>query len=265
MPETDILDWLQTVSDSLGLTSPAVDCQLRKDIDNPARKRQRLNPPTPDTSQSNMDSADQDTSPSKRGWADGDYEERTPRAPSDNTRRFKVPRSESSLSQPSSSSRSQHGSGYSSPTKQLNQLAHDPRGVVVRDLLTLFPKPPELATLLNKIQHISRGRGILPTSHRQSFDALDTRSEAYHDWGWVQEGSLSDMHFSDQRQDLGPTPPTDIVQRILYQANFCSNNGSSEADWNTEVHHRLLEASLRPLEGVGKAQLIDFRSRHVLD
>jgi len=150
-------------------------------------------------------------------------------------------------------------SGCSSPSKQWNALERGAKGVIPRELSTFQNQPPSLETLLYKIDLISAGQGILPLSERETFNRLD--GEAYHDWKWTRRGRMSDMHFSNERQHLGHIPPPDTVHGILYQAAFCNNSGSSEADWNTEVHHRVLEAALRPLNGPSTAQLINFRSR----
>ncbi|KAJ9412721.1 hypothetical protein QL093DRAFT_2595301 [Fusarium oxysporum] len=50
-----------------------------------------------------------------------------------------------------------------------------------------------------------------------------------------------------------------LLPSILYQAAYCNSKSCSEADWNMEVHHRVLEAALRPLQGCQMSQLFDFR------
>ncbi|KAM3517309.1 hypothetical protein NHJ13051_009101 [Beauveria bassiana] len=258
--------WLTAIADDIDPTTIDVQERPRKSRAR-TRKRRRLTPPTPETSQSGTSSGCGMASPrqrssEKRGRresdnAAGDDFQQTPRA---SDRRFKAPRSESSCSLPSSRSQYQASdkSGYSSPSKQWNELERGAKGVIPRELSTFQNQPPSLETLLYKIDLISAGQGILPLSERETFNRLD--GEAYHDWKWTRRGRMSDMHFSNERQHLGHIPPPDTVHGILYQAAFCNNSGSSEADWNTEVHHRVLEAALRPLNGPSIAQLINFRS-----
>lgn len=149
-------------------------------------------------------------------------------------------------------------SGYSSPSKQISALERSARGVISRELSTFQHQPPSLEALLDRIDLISAGQGIIPSSTRASFDELD--GEIYHDWKWTRRGAVSNMYFSDKRHELGHTPSLETVHQILYQAAFCNGSGSSEADWNMEVHHRVLEAALRPLNRPGANQPVDFRS-----
>ncbi|KAF5019921.1 hypothetical protein F66182_8061 [Fusarium sp. NRRL 66182] len=229
----------------------------------PCPKRRRLNPLTPDASQSDnrsssMTSSQPSLSPSKRSRLDSqpdrddDHLQETPRP----GRRVKIPRSESGTSLASSQSRSQASerSGYSSPTKQLNALELHKRGVIPRTLSVFRHKPPSLKALLDRINLVSSGIGIIPVSQRSVFDQLD--NEVYSDFDWTKDTVMGAMCFSDQRDKLGDTPLPDTIQMILHQASYCNSQGCSEADWNVQVHHRVLEAALRPHWG---NQLIDFR------
>ncbi|KAG5802933.1 hypothetical protein H9Q74_011247 [Fusarium xylarioides] len=203
-------------------------------------KRRRLNPPTPVASQSDNSMA----SPKKHNLADHDDEFETPRP----SRRIRTPRSESGTSLPSTQSASQ-ASGRSSPTKQLRALALNSRGVVTREL-SAFPNMPEsLDVLLEKIDLASSGIGILPSSQRS----------IYGDFKWARQPILSNILFSDDRDKLGHTPTPEAVQWILHEAAYCNSRGCSEADWNMEVHHRVLSAALRPLQGPRSDQFFDFR------
>ncbi|TQV93256.1 hypothetical protein V2A60_010312 [Cordyceps javanica] len=105
---------------------------------------------------------------------------------------------------------------------------------------------------------LSEGQGILPSTERETLSQLG--GDAYSNLDWTRRGQMSDMHFSIERQYLGQVPPPDTVNGILYQAAFCNSSGSPEADWNIEVHHRVLESALRPLNGPSVDQLINFRS-----
>ncbi|KAH7173106.1 hypothetical protein DER46DRAFT_214570 [Fusarium sp. MPI-SDFR-AT-0072] len=221
----------------------------------PCPKRRRLNPPTPEASQSgkSMASSGRSLSPTKRTQAENDDDFETPRPP----RRIRTPRSESGTSLSSTQSRSQASSGYSSPSKQLRALQLHTRGVIPRELSVFRNKPAPLKNLLDKIDLVSSGIGILPTSQRALFDYLD--GEIYSDFEWTKQPILSNILFSDHRDDLGHTPPPETIQWILHEAAYCNSRGCSEADWNAEVHHRVLAAALRPLYGPRRDQFFDFR------
>ncbi|EXK24197.1 hypothetical protein FOMG_19062 [Fusarium oxysporum f. sp. melonis 26406] len=203
-------------------------------------KRRRLNLPTPEASQSDNSMA----SPKKHTLTDYDDEFETPRA----SRRMKTPRSESGTSLPSTQSASQ-ASGRSSPTKQLRALALNTRGVITRELSAFPNMPATLEALLDKIDLASSGIGILPSSQRT----------LYRDFKWTRQPILSNILFSDDRDNLGHTPTPEAIQWILHEAAYCNSRGCSEADWNVEVHHRVLAAALRPLQGPRRDQFFDFR------
>ncbi|KAF5006942.1 hypothetical protein FDECE_6700 [Fusarium decemcellulare] len=260
-----IESWLQTIAPELDFTHSAGRVRRRKDAQ-PGQKRRRLNPPTPERSRSgssghhSMASTRGRLSPGKRSHPDnydrGDASQETPRA---SARKIKTPRSESSYSLPSTQSQYQASekSGYSSPTKQLSALERSARGVIPRELSTFHQQPPSLEALLDKIDLVSTGLGILPAAQRATFENLD--GETYSDFKWTRRKGVSDIYFSDERQDLGCTPPPETIHKILHQAAFCNSRRCPEADWNAEVHHRVLEAALRPLHGPGSDQLVDFR------
>ncbi|KAI1022145.1 hypothetical protein LB504_007505 [Fusarium proliferatum] len=203
-------------------------------------KRRRLNLPSPEASQSDNSMA----SPKKHTLTDHDDEFETPRP----SRRIRTPRSESGTSLPSTQSASQ-ASGRSSPTKQLRALALNSRGVITRELSAFPNMPKPLDSLLEKIDLASSGVGILPSSQRS----------VYGEFKWARQPILSKFLFSDDRDNLGHTPTPEAIQWILHEAAYCNSRGCSEADWNVEVHHRVLSAALRPLKGLRSDQFFDFR------
>ncbi|KAK7424513.1 hypothetical protein QQX98_000478 [Neonectria punicea] len=183
-------------------------------------------------------------SPSKRSfdsYDDEDETEQTPRAPRSN-KHVQTPKS-GSLSLASSQSERSARSGQSSPSKHFNALERSAQGVVSRELSRFYPQPPALEALLDEIDVISAGQGILPASDRDTFNWLN--SEEYWDLKWARKGSSSDICFSTERPKLGNTPPPDLVLDILFAAAECNENSHPEATWNTEVHQRVLETALR--------------------
>ncbi|KAF4496606.1 hypothetical protein FAGAP_7233 [Fusarium agapanthi] len=263
--EQRINSWLQKIETASKSTLQAKQACATKSSDSEhCSKRRRLNPPTPDASRTGdshgMASSRRDPRPSKRSHdktqAGDDDEFQTPRPPK---RKLETPRSESGTSLSSTQSRSQVSeiSGYSSPTKQLRALELHTRGVLPRELSAFRHKPPSLETLLDQIDLALSGFGLLPSSQRSTLDHLD--EETYSDFKFTKQPVLSNFLFSEQRDQLGETPPPEIIHRILHQAAYCNSKNCSEADWNMEVHHRVLEAALRPLRGCQMSQLFDFR------
>ncbi|KAH6960056.1 hypothetical protein BKA56DRAFT_680310 [Ilyonectria sp. MPI-CAGE-AT-0026] len=239
MPAHSIVDWLSSIP--LHRTThetPPLDVNVDAVR---LRKRRRLNPPTPEPSTSNytndhlsaadgrkdnMSSYSPNTSPTKRFVPNNDDTPRPQR------KRVQTPRSESSYSL--SSSHSNRG-GRQSPQKYLNLLECSDRGVCINELTALHHQPPALQDLLDTMEKISSGGGIVATSARGALSADDNFRWCRHTW-----------HFSDEERDLvGPTPSPKAVLRILAAAAECSTNGHSEAGWNVLVHQRVLELALQ--------------------
>ncbi|EXA31539.1 hypothetical protein BFJ63_vAg16013 [Fusarium oxysporum f. sp. narcissi] len=93
-----------------------------------------------------------------------------------------------------------------------------------------FPTCQHLWKLLDKIDLASSGIGILPSS----------QGPVYRDFKWTRQPILSNILFSDDCDNLGHTPTLEAIQWILHEAAYCNSRGCSEADWNVEVHHRVL-------------------------
>lgn len=226
-----IYAWLDTLSDGYDYNKPETP-QSHEDKE-PLRKRRRFNPPTPKTSQTSrttgrrVDSSYRQPSLNKRELSkEGDFGNESQETPHPHHRQLKPPRSESSCSLASPSTTGSTKS--SSLIKQISTLERSSRGVVSRELSTFQPQPESLESLLERVDLISAGQGILPLSERESFDRLD--KETYHNWKWTQRGLVNNMYFSEFRYKLGATPPAKTVHNILYQAAFCNSRGSSESD-----------------------------------
>jgi hypothetical protein len=219
----------------------------------PSLKRRRLNNLTPNASQSEkkMNSVRSRSHHSLKRAHSDDFE--TPRP----TRRIRTPRTESGTSLSLTQSRASRQSELYSPTEQLRALQLHNKGVVAKQLSAFRDKPATLEALLDKIDLVSSGIGILPTSHVSLFSHLDR--ETYSDFKWTQNPVLSKFLFSNDRDEIGHTPSPETIQWILHEAAFCDSKGCSKTDWNAEVHHRVLEAALRPLQGPRSDQLLDFR------
>ena len=244
--EFEIDSWIQKID-------PSSKPIARKEEANqePFLKRRRVSTLTTDASQNetNMHYG-RSLNSSKRSRSD-DLE--TPRP----TRRIITPRSESGTSLPFTQSGTSRQSEISSRTEQLSILQLHKKTVVAKQLSTFHDKPATLEILLDKIDLVSSGISILPTSHAPLFSTLD--KDIYNDFKWTQKPVFSKFLFSNDRDEVGQTPLPETIQWILHEAAFCDSKGCSEKDWNTEVHHRVLAAALRPLHGPRRDQLFDFR------
>lgn len=249
-----VLDWLSTVPDAYS-KSPAVARP---------RKRQRIHPPTPESSQNHSDDdnpitkipkmADSETgSPSKRSAPAGDLDE-TPRPPR-STKRVQTAGSESSYSL---SNHSQASSGRLSPQKQIHALGLNPQGLNFEDLVLFEDMPPSLETLLEKVDTIMEGHGILSPAMR---DLMISSSHEHKDLKWVRRG---DAYFDASRDEVGHTPlPLDVMD-VLSAAAECSRSTHPEVNWNLEVHQRVLSLAFRPRGEELFKHLVNFMGRYIL-
>ncbi|KAM0231491.1 hypothetical protein ACHAP5_011049 [Fusarium lateritium] len=236
--------WIQKIDPSLKFIAQKQE---------PSGKRRRLNTLTEDASDSEKTTNSIQSRghySSKRAHSD-DFE--TPRP----TRRMRTPRTESGSPLSLTQSRVSQQSDLPSPTEQLRALQLHSRGVIAKQLSAFHDKPASLEVLLDKIDLVSSGISILPTSHVSLFSHLDR--ETYSDFKWTQNPVLSKFLFSNDRNEIGHTPPPETIQWILHEAAYCDSKGCSKTDWNAEVHHRVLGAALRPLQGPRRDQLVDFR------
>ncbi|KPM42275.1 hypothetical protein AK830_g4267 [Neonectria ditissima] len=237
MPAYSIVDWLSSIpSHRATRDSSPSDASI---VAVRSRKRRRLDPPTPEQSHYTNDylstagrrkltvsSYSSNTSPTKRVVP---FNDDTPRP--QRRKRVQTRRSESSYSLSSSHS---NRAGRQSPQEYLNFLECSDRGVRINELSALHRKPPALQDLLDTMERISSGGGIVATSAQGSLSTDDNFRWYRHAW-----------HFSDERDLVGPTPSPKGVLRILAAAAECSSNGHSEAGWNILVHQRVLELALQ--------------------
>ncbi|KAK7421715.1 hypothetical protein QQZ08_009803 [Neonectria magnoliae] len=223
-----VLDWLEGIPYS---SEPGLDLSTA-----PTRKilkRRRVHQaPTPDPP-SGMSSIDDVESQGARKRPHVDEE--TPR-PKQRSRRAISPPSLSDHASYSQKSASQ--TSNRSPQRQLAALELVDEGVIVREMSSLQDRPPELASLLSKMQLISRGIGILDPSLRPSFRS--------HHNARASEIGLDAFWFSNDRNQLGCTPGIEAVLKIHAFAAECAQNSHPEANWITLVHDGLLRLALQP-------------------
>ncbi|KAM3438946.1 hypothetical protein MY4824_003016 [Beauveria thailandica] len=217
-------------------------------------KRRRLNlpitPPSSDTRpHDNMDSPSRGGNPSKRPFDDG-----TPRPK----------RAQTSISRrscPSLSSASDHSPSSSrrlgrtpSPQKQLRKLQLDPSGLDVRGLSEVTGnRPLALQTLLDDIESFADGQGIVA---RDTEEGLTKAANSDPRFRWaLRPGAL---HVSGDEGLVGRTPSPGAVRKVMKAALECDAKHHPEANWNLEVHQRILDMAFRPAEESEIGNLIDF-------
>ncbi|KAM0278503.1 hypothetical protein ACHAO9_012143 [Fusarium lateritium] len=213
------------------------------DVQRPSKRQRRQHPVTPDPSESYPFAEMPLPSPTKRQNSqisnnenENQDQDRTPRP-----KRARSLRSDSEHSLSSHLSyHSSQVSDQSSPRKQLLNLKLDARGIEFRDLVLFEDKPSELEDLLDEIELVMEGKGIVSTSQQ---DALMVASRSSKDFKWAARGGV---YFSTDRDAIGHTPSPEDVGRILAAAAECSSNSHHEANWNMEVHNPLLSLAFRP-------------------
>ena len=99
------------------------------------------------------------------------------------------------------------------------------------------------------------GKGMVPPSLRQPL--LDA-AQSHKDLRWA---SRSNDYFADIRDSYGHTPSPDTVLRAVAAAAECSAHAHPEANWNLEVHQRVLELAFRPPDQPPFRQLVNFMGR----
>lgn len=148
-------------------------------------------------------------------------------------------------------------SGQISPRKQLQSLSRDPQGVLFREFIAFYekPKPPDLTKLIDDIELIMLGKGIVSKSRREDLTNASKLSKAFR---WVTMGG---EFFSDERDLIGHTPSPKDVCRVRDAAEECSRNDHPEISWNMEVHQLVLSIAFRPSDQRLHTHLVNFMSR----
>ncbi|KAK1958671.1 hypothetical protein LY78DRAFT_685942 [Colletotrichum sublineola] len=116
--------------------------------------------------------------------------------------------------------------------------------------------PTPLNQVLNCIEALGRGTGIVSCTHEQSL-----RAEALADrrFRWVRDDTFardrvtptSTSQFLPHRDELGPTPLIDTVKEIWSEADDAETIRHEEGQWNTAVHRPLLHNALKHIQRIG--------------
>ncbi|KAH6973872.1 hypothetical protein BKA56DRAFT_108283 [Ilyonectria sp. MPI-CAGE-AT-0026] len=228
MPSSRIFAWLDTIPHNC--ESRPVPATHDPSL---SRKRRRLYPPTPEHSATKRLN---DAMSAHAGSPDKRPNDETHK-PSRSSKRLR----ESSRSFPPSQSQcyTSTRSGQASTLRDLAALERDQEGLKLCELSTFHPQPPSLEVLLEQIEAFSYAERILPASVRDRIERLD--GAEYWDMKWATQGPRSFQHYSTEREALGCTPSPDYVHKLVSEAAECSANCHPEANWNMEVHSRILD------------------------
>ncbi|KAI3571339.1 hypothetical protein IWW34DRAFT_709897 [Fusarium oxysporum f. sp. albedinis] len=247
MSSASIRRWLRDIPDH--------NISKDHDLERPSKRPRHQHPVTPEPSEdcffAEMPPAQQ--SPSKRQNLEISGDETADIDTTPRPKRSRPLRSESEHSLSSHLSyHSSQVSGQSSPRKQLQSLKLDARGIEFRDLVLFDDKPAELEDLLDAIDLVMEGKGIVSTLQQ---DALVSASKSSKAFKWAARGG---DYFSEDRDAIGHTPSPEDVSRVLAAAAECSSNSHHEVNWNMEVHQPLLSLAFRPPDQLPYSHLVNF-------
>ncbi|KAF9771628.1 hypothetical protein IL306_010729 [Fusarium sp. DS 682] len=247
MSSASIRDWLKNVPDHY------ISNDL--DIKRPPKRQRHQHPATPDLSEdcflAEMPPAQ--SSQTKRQNLQISNDENLDIDTTPRPKRSRPLRSESEHSL--SSHLSYHSSqvpGQTSPRKQLQSLKLDARGIEFKDLVLFDDKLGELEDLLEAIDLVMEGKGIVSTLQQY---ALISASRSSKDFKWAARGG---DYFSADRDTIGHTPSPEDASRILAAAAECSSSSHHEVNWNMEVHQPLLSLAFRPPDQAPYTHLFNF-------
>ncbi|KAH6871897.1 hypothetical protein B0T10DRAFT_450059 [Thelonectria olida] len=148
-------------------------------------------------------------------------------------------------------------SGQVSPSRLVDQLRHEPNGVLIRTMdVNDEEMPGSLRDFIPSIEMIATGFQIVPAHLETEISRLaPSRQSLKHFFPhfYAPAASQSD---SEQASKTDTSILTDIF-RIVDKAKECLNRGQDEAGWNNLVHTPVLEMALYGRDAWGK-QLAGF-------
>lgn len=218
----DILAWVQR------LPEPQADCEIvASPAPSPSKKRKTDQLASPPVSTDDMLTPRKRRLDATEALFDPDT---TPRPK----------RSSTNLSQSAASDTDSVRSGASSPKKQMMSLRLSETGVDCQSL-NIDSVPDVAKTMFKTFRRISRGRSLLPDAMRPDImPQLQGRDEDHQDW--------QDAFKSAQEGDgalPGRIPSFEEMEEVFIEATECEDYKHDEANWNREVHLRLLERIYR--------------------
>ncbi|KAK5987432.1 hypothetical protein PT974_11559 [Cladobotryum mycophilum] len=147
---------------------------------------------------------------------------------------------------------SDKSSRRNSPQRQLQQLRLNPKGIRFQPLSSFTSKPSSLESLLDAIDDITEGKGIVPERMREQL-----MQEPHEDFKWARRSS----HYYSADLEYSPSP--DDVLEVLDAANECDSRHHAEVTWNAEVHQLVLGLAFRQGRRCKFRHLVNFTNTTV--
>ncbi|KAK6221467.1 hypothetical protein QIS74_04760 [Colletotrichum tabaci] len=147
------------------------------------------------------------------------------------------------------------GSGLGTPTKKRRRQSSPRKQAVLMAMEKAVEYvsfdgdadlPGALDDLVSRIEDLARGNGIISHTEKRG---------ASRRFRWIKETSFAPPPSSGQaqstRDELGPTPALEMVNKIWTDADDCQSFQHFEIQWNCAVHFKMLEVALGHFRRLG--------------
>ncbi|KAK0371739.1 hypothetical protein CLIM01_10893 [Colletotrichum limetticola] len=111
--------------------------------------------------------------------------------------------------------------------------------------------PPAVDNIVSRIEELARGEGIVPHTEKET---LNQQRGASRRFRWIKETSFArppSGQDESTRDELGPTPTLERVNKIWTDADDCQSFQHFEMQWNCAVHFKILEVALAHFQHLG--------------
>ncbi|KAK2036375.1 hypothetical protein LZ31DRAFT_561188 [Colletotrichum somersetense] len=146
------------------------------------------------------------------------------------------------------------GSGQGTPSKKRRRQCSPRKQVVLMAMEKAVEPvsfdgeaelPAALDDLVSRIEDLARGNGIISHTEKETLYQQRGKSRRFK---WIKESSFAPPPSYDQaessRDELGPTPTLETVNKIWNDADDCQSFQHFEIQWNCAVHFKMLEMAL---------------------
>ncbi|KAK7433525.1 hypothetical protein Landi51_13880 [Colletotrichum acutatum] len=152
------------------------------------------------------------------------------------------------------------GSGPGTPTKKRRRQSSPRKQTVLMAMEKAVESvsfdsdadlPPAVDDIVSRIEELARGEGIV--SHTEK-ETLNQQRGASRRFRWIKETSFArppSGQVESTRDELGPTPTLETVNKIWTDADDCQSFQHFEMQWNCAVHFKILEVALAHFQHLG--------------
>ncbi|KZL82761.1 hypothetical protein CI238_13189, partial [Colletotrichum incanum] len=166
-----------------------------------------------------------------------------------------------SSSQASNASDLSFGSGLGTPTKKRRRQSSPRKQAVLMAMEKAVESvsfdsdvdlPAALDDLVSRIEDLARGNGVISHTEKEMLYRQRGTSRRFR---WIKESSFapppSPGQAQSSRDELGPTPTLETVNKIWTDADDCQSFQHFEIQWNCAVHFKMLEMALTHFHQLG--------------